>query len=101
MARKHNNDSYVYTHKNKTGVFYIGKGTHHNWDTTKFVRAHTTRNRNEEWHKEAEEGFSVDIIIKGLSHHQALVLEHELIEFIGIDNLTNIDSRKPNGGLFD
>lgn len=75
---------YVYFHKRPDGsVFYVGKG--------KDKRAWYTRNRNTHWWNVVNKhgGFDVEIVKENLTEQEAFKLEAELVEQIGIDNLTN------------
>jgi integrase len=74
----------VYAHRlRSTGqVFYVGKGTR--------LRAHTATGRTTAWHRKVmDDGFSVDILARELSEHEALQVERLCIERIGLRNLVN------------
>ena len=78
---------YVYEHlKPNTGeVFYIGRGTRN--------RAYQTRSRNSHWQNIVKKyGFEVNIIFKNLSNSEANQKEIELIDFYGLENLSNMTS---------
>lgn len=84
---------YVYRHKRlKDGsVFYIGKG--------KDGRFNNERGRNQYWQRivKKDGGFTAEIIQDGLSNEDACKLEIQLINEIGLDNLSNI-AEGGNGG---
>lgn len=82
-------DYFVYVHRrNDSGnVFYVGKG--------KWKRCHSPRGRNSHWQRIAEKhGFTVEVVLGGLTNEQACELEREFISFYGLENLAN----KTTGG---
>lgn len=75
---------YVYIHRKPNGeVFYVGKG--------KGRRAWSKANRNAHWKHVIEKyhDYSVQIVDNCLTEQAAFELEQFLIEWIGIDKLTN------------
>lgn len=74
---------YVYLHKKPNGqIFYVGKG--------KGYRANQKRGRNAHWRRVVDKyGYDVTIFKNNMTEQEALDLEMELIEVIGLDNLTN------------
>lgn len=90
MNKKPNHQDYfVYVHRRADNghVFYVGKG--------KRKRCFSKRGRNEHWSRVVEKyGFYVELVLGGLSNELACELECELINFYGMDRLTN----KTTGG---
>ena len=85
--------AYVYGHyKADTGeLFYIGKGTGE--------RAWAKDRRNPHWKNVvAKHGFEVRILEDNLTDVEALDKEKQLIEEIGLDNLTNMTEGGQAGG---
>lgn len=81
------NKYYVYEHlKPNTGeVFYIGKGCNN--------RAFQTRSRNAHWINTFNKyGIEVNIVYKNLTNEQASQKEKDLIDFYGLENLSNMTS---------
>lgn len=77
------NKFYVYLHKRLDGTpFYVGKGCGN--------RAYTKNYRNDDWHKEAANGYNVEIVKDNLYERDSYELEKKLIREIGITNLTNL-----------
>ncbi len=77
--------AYVYGHyKADTGdLFYIGKGTGD--------RAWSNRKRNKHWrHTVNKHGYVVKILEDNLTEELAYVKEKQLIEEVGLENLTNM-----------
>jgi hypothetical protein len=75
---------YVYSHIKKVGgaCFYIGKG--------KGVRAFSKSSRNQHWHRVvAKYDYEVVILAENLTEDEALLLEEQYIQQIGLANLTN------------
>ena len=69
MVRK---DYYIYAHRSVEGtIFYIGKGCG--------KRAYSKAKRSKAWNKIADTGFSIEILLEGLSNYEALRIESELI----------------------
>jgi predicted GIY-YIG superfamily endonuclease len=82
------NNYYVYLHKTKEGIpFYVGKG--------KNKRAYSYTNRSENWNDYVNKigDYDIEIYKNNLSENDALELEKNLIEKIGINNLTNVLER--------
>jgi hypothetical protein len=79
---------YVYGHYTLDGrLFYVGKGVGD--------RAWVKRSRNPHWKNVANKcGLEVKILVDSLTEEEALQKEKELIEEIGIENLTNM---RPGG----
>ncbi len=75
---------YVYLHKKPNGqIFYVGKG--------KGYRATQKWSRNPHWKRVVDKyGYNVTIFKDNMTEQEALNLEMELIEAIGLDNLTNL-----------
>jgi hypothetical protein len=78
--------AYVYGHYTLDGrLFYIGKGTG--------KRAWVKDNRNPYWKNTvAKYGWEVRILEDNLTEEQAFVKERQLIEEMGVDNLTNLST---------
>lgn len=76
--------AYVYLHKKDNGsIFYVGKGNGY--------RAWQKSNRNEYWNRVKNKyGLNVVIFKDNMSDEDALRLEMELIEAIGLQKLTNL-----------
>ena len=78
--------AYIYLHRrNDTGeVFYVGKGSGR--------RATKRSRRNQHWRRVVNKaGFTVEIIVRGLTDEEAYWVEPLLIEAHGgVENLTNI-----------
>lgn len=75
---------YVYSHIKKTDgtCFYIGKG--------KGTRAFSKSSRNQHWHRVvAKYDYEVVFIAENLTECEALLLEEQCIQEIGLENLTN------------
>jgi hypothetical protein len=75
---------YVYLHKKPNGqIFYVGKG--------KGYRATQKSNRNAYWKRVVDKyGYNVTIFKDNMTEQEAFNLEMELIEAIGLENLTNL-----------
>jgi len=75
---------YVYLHKKPNGqIFYVGKG--------KGYRATQKWSRNAHWRRVVDKyGYNVTIFKDNMTEQEAFNLEMELIEAIGLDNLTNL-----------
>jgi len=76
--------AYVYLHKKDNGsIFYVGKGNGY--------RAWQKSNRSEYWNRVKNKyGLNVVIFKDNMSDEDALSLEMELIEAIGLKKLTNL-----------
>lgn len=74
---------YVYLHKKPNGqIFYVGKG--------KGYRATQKWSRNAHWRRVVDKyGYNVTIFKDNMTEQDAFNLEMELIEAIGLNNLTN------------
>jgi hypothetical protein len=72
---------YVHRRNDDNSIFYVGMGTSD--------RPYTKRQRSAEWFKEAEKGYTVDVLASGLTKKDALELESFIISEIGLDNLSN------------
>ena len=80
--------AYVYLHTKPNGeIFYVGKGNGY--------RAYDKTNRNSHWKRTvAKYGYNISIFLDNLSDKKAYSVEMDLIEAIGLENLTNMN----NGG---
>jgi hypothetical protein len=72
---------YIHRRNDDNSIFYVGMG---NTD-----RPYSKDKRSNEWLSEANKGYSVDVLISGLTKEDALELETFIISEIGLDNLTN------------
>ena len=99
---------YVYLHSIDDRVFYVGKGsTNRAWSTSsrnrywwRWVNHHKPNNaiiENAELCRDNKE-ITVDIVADNLSPQQAYILEEEVINTYGVDNLTNILSSNAPAG---
>lgn len=78
-------DKYIYLHKKPNGqIFYVGQGINR--------RAWAKSNRNDYWKRTVDKygDYSITIFKEGLTLDEANKLEMDLIEAIGLDNLTNL-----------
>ena len=82
---------YVYLHKRKgtNKVFYVGKGTK---SKSGINRIESDKNRNIHWHRVVEKdgGYDYEIYEDNLQEQDALDLETQLINEIGLENLVNM-----------
>jgi len=99
---------YVYLHSIDDRVFYVGKGsTNRAWSTSsrnrywwRWVNHHKPNNsiiENTELCRDNTD-ITVDIVADSLYPHQAYMLEEEVIDIYGVDNLTNILSSNAPAG---
>ena len=99
---------YVYLHSIDDRVFYVGKGsTNRAWSTSnrnrywwRWVNHHKPNNaiiENAELCRDNKE-ITVDIVADNLYPQQAYILEEEVINTYGVDNLTNILSSNAPAG---
>ena len=72
---------YIHKRKDNDSIFYVGMGSKE--------RPYNPYRRSKEWNSIASNGYYVEIIKSGLSKKLALELESELIQSIGLKNLTN------------
>lgn len=75
--------AYVYLHTKHNGeIFYVGKGVGY--------RAYDKSHRSEYWKRVVNKyGYKVSIFKDNISDEEALSLEKDLIDAIGLDNLVN------------
>jgi len=94
MAKKKDNNYYVYVHRKKTNgdVFYVGEG--------KGKRAWVTSSRSDLWNRVVNKyGYYVEVLSKDIQEWYAFELEKELICKYGrIDNKTGILVNMSDGG---
>jgi hypothetical protein len=99
---------YVYLHSIDDRVFYVGKGsTNRAWSTSsrnrywwRWVNHHKPNNsiiENSELCRDNTD-ITVDIVADNLYPHQAYMLEEDVINTYGVDNLTNILSSNAPAG---
>lgn len=83
--------AYVYLHTKPNGeIFYVGKGSGE--------RAWRKAQRSDSWKNVVNKyGYKISIFLDNVSDEKAFSVERDLIEAIGLDNLTNIT--KGAGGV--
>lgn len=76
--------AYVYLHTKPNGeIFYVGKGNG--------KRAYDKTNRNKHWKRVVNKyGYNVSVFLDNISDDKAFSVEMDLIDAIGLDNLTNL-----------
>jgi len=82
----------VYEHiRNDTGeVFYVGISKYDRDETTRTWRPYGRDSRSAHWHSIVKKaGYSVNIVVEGLTVEEAKEMEISLISEYGRDNLTN------------
>ena len=82
MGLLQGNEVYAHCRGDNGKLFYIGSG--------RPDRKYNTRGRNEDWQKVNKSvGFTVKLLVSNITAEEAMVLEFDFINQIGINNLTN------------